>query len=442
MKGEVKMKNLKLLIVVSLVLAAFCTQSANAISFVDGEHLITPDANTAVSGFAISGNLAAWIDWQKNGGIRATFINDPAHTQYTVDANVWNGGLIVVDGNTIMYSSMDPITERDIIRIANVSDINNPIIEDINVAPQYLSSLDIKNGIAVYAVYDYSTGTKIYAIDLSDPCRTQYPAYQLVASEEYLYTNISLDNRLIAFSGWSDNLSGYYLGVCDINDINNPQTTITLLPQDQENEIFTDMYYLDTSGDWLVMNGSYMGQSGIFALKNYNAEPDDWVFVTIASFAGGEAYDASQAKIDEPFVVWTQQNGNYPRKSSGTSYSLMAAVLLENNRATASTLKQTSDPNIYYSCADISGDQIVWNENISDPITEHEESELFNAQLQIDCGDAGYSLADLNHDCYVNFKDFALFADRWLDCTIYLQQDCTYGEVWPLGEGLFEIVLE
>lgn len=35
------------------------------------------------------------------------------------------------------------------------------------------------------------------------------------------------------------------------------------------------------------------------------------------------------------------------------------------------------------------------------------------------CGDPGqiYSIADFNHDCYVDFLDFADFAGRWLDCT-------------------------
>ncbi|MBN2377749.1 MAG: hypothetical protein JXD22_15235, partial [Sedimentisphaerales bacterium] len=31
------------------------------------------------------------------------------------------------------------------------------------------------------------------------------------------------------------------------------------------------------------------------------------------------------------------------------------------------------------------------------------------------CGDWGYYPTDLNTDCYVDLKDFALFAIRWLD---------------------------
>jgi hypothetical protein len=40
-----------------------------------------------------------------------------------------------------------------------------------------------------------------------------------------------------------------------------------------------------------------------------------------------------------------------------------------------------------------------------------------------ECGGRGYHEADLNHDCKVNFLDFATMADGWLSCTDPGQQD-------------------
>lgn len=36
---------------------------------------------------------------------------------------------------------------------------------------------------------------------------------------------------------------------------------------------------------------------------------------------------------------------------------------------------------------------------------------------ELECGDWGYPSSDINEDCYVNIKDFAIIAGAWLDCT-------------------------
>ena len=60
------------------------------------------------------------------------------------------------------------------------------------------------------------------------------------------------------------------------------------------------------------------------------------------------------------------------------------------------------------------------------------------AEVPIDCDAAiaaGYLLeGDINEDCYVNFIDFAMFAEQWLDCIdpnlpcgeLPVVQDCSY----------------
>lgn len=400
------MKKYKSIIVVSFILMVLlCLQSANAISFVNGQQLITPDVNDAPDAFAVSGNLAAWTDWRDDDPkVYATLLNDPAHTKYTIDADAWQAGWIAIDANAVIYTAMNSSTERVIICIANISDINNPVIEDINVIPnEYPDGFDVKDGIVVYTIDRYSrAGTKIYAIDLSDQYKTPHLIYTFDPENESLYTNISLDGRRISWCG-KDDEGLYYLAVCDINDINNPQTTHTYLPQD------TRFFDLDTSNDWLVMFGYYMDQRGIFALKNYSSSnDDDWVFVDI--FATGELYSPSSVKIDEPFVVWTQ----YYTDGMQAAYSLMSALLLDNDSVAISSLKEITYPNIGLYWVEISGSEIVWTEQFYDQMTQEEYKNLYNAALQVDCGDYGFSLADLNHDSYVNLKDLAILAEQWL----------------------------
>ena len=41
------------------------------------------------------------------------------------------------------------------------------------------------------------------------------------------------------------------------------------------------------------------------------------------------------------------------------------------------------------------------------------------------CGFWGFSRSDFNLDCYVNLKDFTIFADQWLKCTLPTNESCT-----------------
>ncbi len=41
------------------------------------------------------------------------------------------------------------------------------------------------------------------------------------------------------------------------------------------------------------------------------------------------------------------------------------------------------------------------------------------------CGDWGFATADVNKDCYVDIRDFALLASQWLDCTNELVAGCS-----------------
>jgi hypothetical protein len=49
------------------------------------------------------------------------------------------------------------------------------------------------------------------------------------------------------------------------------------------------------------------------------------------------------------------------------------------------------------------------------------------------CGTAGYLIADLNRDCYVNFQDFSIFAGQWLNCTDPGGTGCIQDSIIGLG---------
>ncbi len=50
---------------------------------------------------------------------------------------------------------------------------------------------------------------------------------------------------------------------------------------------------------------------------------------------------------------------------------------------------------------------------------------IISYRYDYECGDWGYATADVNKDCYVNIRDFALMASQWLDCTNELGADCS-----------------
>jgi hypothetical protein len=235
--------------------------------------------------------------------------------------------------------------------------------------------------------------------------------------------------------------------VANIADINNPVITRNYLPTD----IYTGDSYLnrlDTSGDWLVACGYYLGTNGVFGIRNYrNSSSTNWSYSMLSEISGGKG---TTVRVDEPFAVWVENNRVYPSKvventvgtkNSGPlsgSINLMGAVLFSNGRTNTSVLKSIDDPNWTLNSAVISGDKVVWGADFyyydSELGTSESYSDLFDSTIQIECGDRGYSLADFNHDCKVDFVDFATFANRWLDCTMPEDENCIDGETFYTGD--------
>lgn len=439
------MKNKINYVIISLALTTFFAMPVFALQFVSGNIELTVDPNAVPQVdedyFDIAGELAAWIDSRDdvNSGpqVFATLVNDPCHTEYAIDVNTMGTQMIKVDDDKIIYNTTHPVTENAMIRIANVNDINNPVIEDINIGQVVVLGIDVDDGVVVYEA-GYSP-LKIYTFSLNDPCRAQYLIEDVNSVIDEIRTNISINGNLVSWSGslydpgmGQDN---NYLAVADISDPNNPVVTKTFLPYAGGSQM--ELQSVDTSGEWLVGNSNFANTSMVLAIRNYyDNDVNNWEIVEV--FQSG-AFGNSSPRIDEPFVVWVT-NSNYYNSSlsypGSTGSDLMGALLLDNNRAVASVLRLGSDPNITMYHAELSGNNVVWTELFSSQSAEYYD--LYDNNLEISCGDWGYSPADLDHDCDVDFKDFAAFAQRWLNCTTPYDSDCVFGQIWQVGDNLFE----
>ena len=460
-------------IIACFIFSFFVCQSVLALSLVGNEANITPDPNARpdayTENFAISGDMTVWIDYRDPNyvtRIYATLVDDPCHTEYLIDANAVNAWMVKADGTKIIYNVMDQMTEKALIRVAEVNDINNPVFEDFDVNVPYLWSLDVDGNTIAYS-YDRDWYTweppGICVFSLADPNRTIY-VVERIEEPFQMNSNIALDNNWLTWAGYFDgdkDVNAFnYLAVADITDPNNPTTNITALPGDDETWTSTSAEMIDASDKWLACWGSYLGQWGIYAIGNYyDANSYNWQFVPVF-LPGGYNYDISTPSIDAPIVVWASQyyggeyyttnqsvlpdvldrSPSYIGSQSLNGNYLMGAVLLDNGRAVPSILKENTDPNMSIRSAAIDNGEVVWSEEYYDANTYEYVTNLYNSGVQITCGDAGYSLADLNHDCEVDLKDFAMFAERWLDCTTYNGQGCGYGEVYPTIDGRWEVI--
>lgn len=402
--------------------------------------------------FDSKGQLVAWRDLRDNinniPAIYVTFLNDPTHTEYLVDDSATNSQDLRTDGQNLVYSFWDGMTPPNL-RIVDITNISAPVINDTNLAG-YINTLDIDGGVVVYAD-DGSYGSyiqRIYAFKINDPTYTKH-ALKEFGQTDYLNSNVVIENNLVTYSGYEydieNSIYGYYLETINITDINNPVITRNYLPVTPDSDI--QINQIQVSGDWLVATGYYYGKNCIFGIHHYR-DPDSshWTYSVISQLTGKSVLPG----FDAPFVVWIENSGGMPSlhadiqpfSQAPTGQKLMGAVLFDNDKTTKSTLLNFTDLDWTMDSAAISGNKVVWGGNYyhyDDELGGVYYSDLFTADVQMQCGDKGYFLADINHDCKVDFVDFALFAEKWLQCTNPDNDQCTFGDVYSAGDNLWSV---
>jgi hypothetical protein len=435
------------------------------------ELTVDPNAapQTSYSGFHIDGQITAWIDHRDEvdyiPGIYMTYFDDPSYTEYLVDPNAFDAEIVKVAGSNLFYNIRDPELGKVIIRMADCTNPAAPVIQDIDVpilgegsVGGYLMSLDADNNLLVYATYDYSSyGYHLYAVDLNDP---SYPSYLIAeyVDNSYLYSNLALDGTTCTWSyeDYDSEMGMYYnlLAVADISDPNNPVIQTTILPGTEKNGM--SIWNVDISGDWLAALGYYNGNNSLFCIFHFkNPDNTQWSVVEFYNNRMDTNVEMTPPAIDLPYVVWSVNSyGIFPSasavpaassqsqaSSSATSAAtiIAGATLLDNGKAVVNILKAFENPSLFVRVygVQISGSNIVWSEDKEwyEDDTYYHTTDLYGGTLVSDCGDWGYSFADLNHDCQVNLSDFVIFAGKWLDCTMPETPDCIYGDVYGMPDG-------
>jgi hypothetical protein len=362
--------------------------------------------------FAIAGSFAVWIDQRDPSGTPAIYgvrLADVTHQEFVIDASIPGCSQLAASGTRVVYDGALP-TGECWLRMADITNPTQPRIFE-QAMPGPVSYLDTSGPVIAYAGYDSQMGWDTVNIwEISDP--NNWRSYSIaILPDGHSVSGLAIDgNHLV----WSANYSGLdaYVTVADITDRHIPQLVTKVLPPD------TGFERLDVSGTWLVAAGQYSWQRRIFAVRNYT-DVENWNIGTLWQEGEGEYY-VSGPRLEQPFAVWIVTTrapslGGPPKGLDSTNEQrLKAGYLLPDNKFTVSTLRQSS---VWLGAAEISQANVVWSEAT-------EPTELFKGVIAPECGDWGYKPGDLNRDCRVDLRDFALIAADWLECTLPNGENC------------------
>lgn len=433
------------------------TVPAFALKLAGTEETLTHEPNSrpaaGIYDYDLDSQIVVWLDSRDEVNyvpqIYAALFNDPCRAEFLIDSNAVGASFVKTAGEKIVYKIYNDIAAKNMLRIVDIGDINNPVIEDVDVAGNDIEGIEIENDIVVFQdAGDYDLiPRRICAFDLSDPSRTLHIIKEFTGND-YSGSNISLDGGVLTYSGEDEDINYgwiYYLEQADIASLSDPVIKRYNLPIDEESWSYSLINRLDTSGDWLVAYGSYLGRNGIIAVHNYkNSDANNWDWKVL--YEVGQ-YHYMTPRIDGQFAVWVDDNRSQQdfaqSQIPADSTILMGAVLFDNGRTAASILKTFSDPDSNLTSAVVCGNKVVsavaYYDGSESGTGEFLRNFLYADTVIMECGDKGYSLADLTRDCKVDFADFAMFAERWFICTTPGDENCIEGEVYSAGSNLWRI---
>jgi hypothetical protein len=422
-------------IVSSLLFVSLLALPAYALKLAGTEAEITRDVNSlpmmSSSSLDAKDNLITWIDSRAENGIPriyAAFANDPNYKEHLIDVNAVDTWTVRTDGRKIIYNFYNNVTSEYSLRVADVYDINHPAIKDVNTNGAYINSIDIDKGKAVYFESESFDPAGIYVFNTSEP--NECLLIRSFLKGDWMQSNIAIDCNTVVYCGSHyDDVNAverYYIETANVADIYNPVITRSYLPMDADTGAQTYIYQLDPSGDWLVVYGSYLGDYGLYAILNYKDDQSQWEMSLLSSSS-----EIMSIRADKTFAVWCgYDRENQPQSEAPSPYKLSGAVLFANGKSHTSVLKTYDDSDWTLSSAVVNGNKVLWGANFYHyGQTEQHYSDFFTKTIQLECGDKGFSLADLTRDCKVDFRDFAIIAEQWLVCTMPEDESCTFGVI-------------
>lgn len=372
--------------------------------------------------FAVSNDTAVWfdirnIDWYPQ--VYGVNLSDPNHTEFAIDLYASGRKALAMSGTRIIYPV--PISEDfgpQYLRLADISNQKKPHLFNITLPTPYIGDFDISGVRIAFTGIDPENNYQdiVYLADITDPnVVQQVPVFFMPEYDSVCGLAID-ENRII----WSRRKAdkSRVVQVADISNPSAPNISTAILPQTFAFES------LQASGAWLVSSGSEASYHRIYAVHNY-WDTDNWDIQILWREGENGEYLISGPRVDGPFVVWitnrpVSASSGATKMDGRSEYLIKAAYLMDNGRFSISTL--LADPNEIGN-ADISGTQVVW----SCWQSEAEVTDLFKAEINLECGDWGYLPSDLNRDCIIDLLDLVLMSQEWLLCTLPDQENCVFG---------------
>ncbi|MEJ5259694.1 MAG: hypothetical protein WHS88_05845 [Anaerohalosphaeraceae bacterium] len=366
--------------------------------------------------FAASSEAVVWLDERNPSGVPQLYgirMDDPNRTEFLIDPYVpWANG-VKISGSRALYKSED-FPSPNVLRVADIQNPASPQI--LTIQPNInVSVFDINGPWIAYAGSGESTEYRdiVTAADVSDFQNPQ--TYRIAELPENAYvSSLALESPYLVWIEYTG--EG---GTAKIADLTNPAApSIQSVP-------LPENFYLESirvSDNALIGRAWYGWEVVLCLVRDYRAP--HWTIQRIRPGGILDEYLHSGPRLDGPFAVWVTTarapaflDDSEPRNESGWK---LKAVSIYNLGNIVTLLNTPYENEIGF--ADIAGRQIVWSQEET-----YIQADLFQAALELECGDWGYKPGDINKDCRVDLEDLACLSRNWLSCTTPDQPDCQLG---------------
>ena len=377
-------------------------------------------------------------DWVGNAD-QTTFIfirSDGAVDLYTValgdQSTDWDTGLdTAYDANEWHNFAILYDVENDTMEL---------FVDEVSVGVQDLTNVDVEG-------YDFS-GVPTEYIGVGGYGGIAIDNYQIGSYQGILEFDLSDGSNIVEEGGATDTFTVALSSA--------PSAGVAITLSDPNNEVtFVPGVLNFTTGDWDTPQSVE-----ITAVDDGDTERNEYAYIRFASVSTDADFNDTTADVlpvlviddDVPEVVINESDDSTDVSEEGATQDQYTMVLgflptadvnvymdFDANQISVVptaltfttvnwdtpqgvTVTAIDDPNLE---ADPHTTQIVHTVASLDSL--YDELPVDNVSVSItenECGAWGYHDMDINEDCYVDFLDFAMMAEKWLDCTMPFGAGC------------------